>query len=116
MTHAEHEHTEDHAHVVEQAGHDHSGHAVIGSEDFWPDFWSDFWSLMGDPAHWLFEIVNSAVLYLIFGVLLWRFVIQSHLLPRLNTNVSKKLEDLHEELDREHGVTHEDKTEPASKP
>lgn len=85
-------------------GSQSSSHSHSHSGD--TDFATDFWALMGSPSHWLFEIVTSFVLYLIFGIIIYQFIIVKHVIPRYNKTMNRKLNDLHEELDTEHGVEH----------
>lgn len=63
-------------------------------------WFAEYISLLHDPSHWLFEITVTIVIDLVvlyFGYqLLWKKVI----LPKLRR-------DIHEEIDREHELTHE---------
>ncbi len=103
MNNSDHEH---HLETTDEASNYPHSHSRTGDIDFA----TEFWALMGSPAHWLFEIITSVVLYLIFGLLIYQFIIVKHVIPRYQKTMNRKLEDLHEELDTEHGVEHVDST------
>lgn len=87
-------HTEEHANETVE---EHASHAHASGGDVWD--WNEFGSIIGSLEHWVFELVTSVVFYLIFGLLIYRFIIQTHVIPRLR-------KDIHAEIDQSHGVEH----------
>jgi hypothetical protein len=78
--------------ALDEHGHE-TGHVHSG------DFMTDFMNLATDPAHLAFEFVFSIVFDFIIVTLLYGVVIQKIIIPRLRKSI-------HEEIDREHGVSH----------
>lgn len=66
------------------------------------DFMTEFTELLSSPAHWAFELLFSVLFDLIIISLVYGIVIKKVIIPRLKKS-------LHEEIDREHGISHEEK-------
>lgn len=67
-----------------------------------PDFMTEFSELLSSPAHWAFELLFSVLFDLIVISLVYGIIIKKIIIPRLKKS-------LHEEIDREHGISHEEK-------
>lgn len=66
------------------------------------DQWfSEYVALLHDPAHILFELTLMAVFDFLIGYVGYKVVFKRLILPRLRR-------EIHEEIDREHDVSHED--------
>lgn len=92
------------------SGHDHADHGIhqedshVAHSHGEPSFdweWGEFWSLMGSLEHWAFEVISDFVVWVVFSLVLYRFVYKAVLEPRLRDRI-------HREIDAEHGVEHDD--------
>lgn len=94
--HSEHDHEshDEHVETEQHSGHEHSG-----------DFWVDFIDLLTNPAHLAFEFVFSVAFDFVMVTILYGIVIKKIIIPRLRKSI-------HEELDKEHGVEHQEPLNP----
>lgn len=77
--------------------------AIHSHEHGEDDFWADFLSVALDPAHILAEAVFTIVFDGLFIYLGYQILFKRLILPRLRR-------EIHEELDEEHGIIHDENT------
>ena len=74
-------------------GHEH------GHEE--GNVWEHAWEIFTDPAHILPEIAWHLIIEVVVIAFFYGVIVKKVILPKLRR-------DIHKEIDREHGITHED--------
>lgn len=70
-----------------------------------PTSWvARYGEMLGDPAHWAFEITVSIVFDLLIIYFGYQILVKRVIIPRLRR-------EIHAEIDRDHDLTHDDHNE-----
>lgn len=64
-------------------------------------FTEEFMELLNSPAHWAFELLFSILFDLVIITLLYGILIKKVIIPKLRKSI-------HDEIDKEHGITAHD--------